>query len=801
MDPSNGDAWANPVRGFAYSVGDPKRGFSKKTLQKNDLLITEDGTRVSCETSSETCKTFCYCRIRSGSLTVLEQQGQGIKVYWDVNAKLRHRTMVYFFALMITGCRAPPGEPTVRLGAEKESYDNWCAQLEAARRGHPPRASCDGRIILHEGRPGSKLNIFYRCQHYDHSRNRVHLNDLSPSDGLYDLNYLRALFNNDRSTLQYIEDELATFHNLGPLAPCTFTMNCSSVRTHCPFPHRDSDGKLVMAPMLRITCDVKIRVYRPIVESRPQCPRILVVSDGVHTHPIPGLSRTPPQVVDQILGLLRSMIEDIFDMTTRRFNRHPVVLAFLRNKFPDSSSPSLLDLHPSLANQDHIRNWIDQVIQECFPHGTGWKGLLLLKHRQDTSSEAISYIRYMAEVRIKGVSQRICVCMTPESSRALLDCRYIQTDIAFKRVKGYLEFELTVMDDKNPTTRILSRVFVTEESAEMHALIFGKISELVKIDTGEELKWRHLHAKTLDDFPGICLVSVDQHRGQAKGLGMHLQSVAKSLPTTPDLHEGHITIQELTDYDHLKRVLRLCTIHLSRNIEKTGTTKAIKAKMRSLVCSVNPKWDETVAEIRAEGGTKANNWVTDKEDSKFAFPAMCWEKSFIPKAIWDLGERTTNISESGHADTNREGTGCSLVGGYLRALRLDVLKEKTVEVGLMFGVNPAYERKTEEARTVRMLKRKSDTQLRICASEDRSIVDANKKLDASAGKVKRARLMHDTNGTVSSNSAYAAALKKYDLAVENSVQLTGTSSGNVHLQIPVMHEYGDHSSNTSFENV
>ncbi|KAF6746587.1 hypothetical protein DFP72DRAFT_823014 [Ephemerocybe angulata] len=773
MDPDSCENWDNPVRGFAYSVGDPKRGFPKNTVQQIALLTNEANEMVDCQSSFETCQGIKACSFTDAALrtaphtmasreALATQRREERKLAtfdfgtesgeWDFNAKIQQKTLVYFFSLMISGCRAAPGPPTVRHGEEKQLYDSWCAQLEEVRRGHSCKPLCDGRLLLCAG---SKPHV------------RV-------SDELYDLDYLRALFNNDHAALKDIEERLAIFHNLGPLAPCTFTMNCSSVRVHCPFPHRNSQGRLVKAAMIRVSCDVKYQVYRPVISQRPNCPRLLVLSTGEHTHAIPGLSRTPPQIVDIILGLLRSMSDDIFDLTTRRFNRHPVVLAFLRERFPDNPTASLLDLHPSLTNQDHIRNWIDQ---------------------QDTNSETTPYIRYMAEVSIKSSPQRICVCMTPESSRALLHATYIQTDIAFKRVTGYLEFELTVMDDTNPTsrmTRILSRIFVTEESAAMHQLIFSKISEIVKIDTGEELRWRHIHAKTLSDFPGICLVSVDQHRGQAKGLGMHLQTVARSMPVKPDLHEAHRTIQDLTEYDHLKRILRLCTIHLSRNIEKTGTTKEVKSKMRSLVCAVNPRWDQTVAEIRAEGGLKANNWVTDKEDSKFAFPAMCWEKSFIPKPIWDRGERTTNVSESGHADVNQEGTGCSLVGGYIRGLRFDVRKERTADIGLSYGVLPSYHLRTEESRALRVNKRKSDTQLRIYAAEDNKILDANQKMEAAGEKLKRARVTREDAYTRAqrgeftdmekADSSYNKAIDTYNRTVEKNAELIGTGSGKVGLR-------------------
>ena len=59
---------------------------------------------------------------------------------------------------------------------------------------------------------------------------------------------------------------------------------------------------------------------------------------------------------------------------------------------------------------------------------------------------------------------------------------------------------------------------------------------------------------------------------------------------------------------------------------------------------------------------------------------MCWEKSLIPLAIWQAGARHSNLIESLHADSNREGTGCTLVGGIKKALYFDAQRQSTLAV-------------------------------------------------------------------------------------------------------------------------
>lgn len=74
------------------------------------------------------------------------------------------------------------------------------------------------------------------------------------------------------------------------------------------------------------------------------------------------------------------------------------------------------------------------------------------------------------------------------------------------------------------------------------------------------------------------------------------------------------------------------------------------------------------------------DWVNDKLSTHFAFEGMCWERSKIPKLIWQMGDSTSNIIESLHADVNTEGIACSLVTGVHRGHHFDNLKLKTLDV-------------------------------------------------------------------------------------------------------------------------
>ena len=61
-------------------------------------------------------------------------------------------------------------------------------------------------------------------------------------------------------------------------------------------------------------------------------------------------------------------------------------------------------------------------------------------------------------------------------------------------------------------------VFLNRQNAIAHQLVMQEIEEIVQVDTGQSLRWRHLHAQSIDEIDGmISQITADQHVGQAKG--------------------------------------------------------------------------------------------------------------------------------------------------------------------------------------------------------------------------------------------------------------------------------------------
>lgn len=209
--------------------------------------------------------------------------------------------------------------------------------------------------------------------------------------------------------------------------------------------------------MIHLECQAKFKVYEPLPEYRTKCPWALVVCSGTHTHPIPIPSKTPPLFQREICTILHSIQSDIPDLTPRQFLQHPMLNAYLKHQLPGINNPMLLDLHPSLANCDHLRWYIDSIKEKLYPQGTGWEGLLYL---QSTECQDNPYIRFMKEypgdIDADGVPLRVAICMFQENSCQLQQAHYLQSDIGFKRVVGFKEFELGALESGSQTSKLLN---------------------------------------------------------------------------------------------------------------------------------------------------------------------------------------------------------------------------------------------------------------------------------------------------------------------------------------------------------
>jgi len=65
---------------------------------------------------------------------------------------------------------------------------------------------------------------------------------------------------------------------------------------------------------------------------------------------------------------------------------------------------------------------------------------------------------------------------------------------------------------------------------------------------------------------------------------------------------------------------------------------------------------------------------------------MCWAKSKIMLDVWKSGESNSNLIEMAHADMNREGISCTLLGGFMKGQFFDMSKNKSILVSLLYFI-------------------------------------------------------------------------------------------------------------------
>ncbi|KAJ7860589.1 hypothetical protein B0H14DRAFT_3445994 [Mycena olivaceomarginata] len=678
---------------FAYSCGHPDGGTASGDFSYTPLLVDRHGIPVPCKKRHATCQGVKACPHNNTAALTGRDHWHTSATRQDVERQLAAERAAR--QRLTSPQRVIFDKTAAYIAAAKNSRTTRTTKLNSihSRRGYSSAPTCEGRIIYHEYpdpvHKGATPRAYLSCEHYSR-RTPDHWADFTIQDGGYDVDYIAAYFLGNTDEVGRIE-EAAAFQDQGPLAFCNTLRNYTAQTLHCPVDHR-VDGRLAQVELCHLECEVKFRIW-----ARTDTP-------------IPLPEKTPQRVRQQILELLGTLRQDLPDMTARRFLRHPALKSFLMKMFPHISLPTLSAIHPSLANRAHLGAYIAPAQEEHFPDGTDWRGVQHLKKLQDAKLPAhLHYIRLMLEIDDATLpahdeddddtppssdkKTRIIICMAPDSSARLQQAQCLQSDIGFKRIVGFDEFEIASMDRDANTSIVFCRVYLTRHTAAAHQRIFQELNELVHHDTGCPLHWRHLHGRSPDDFSvGLILHwGADQHRGQAKGLGLHLVDRAAELPLdTMDLHEPNRPLHQLGPYDHLRRVYRVCRVHNFRNIQQCAVPDHVRRLMRSLACIRHEDWAGTIARILCDGGKAAADWIRDKESCQFAFPGICWERSFIPLPVWEAGDPHTNLVETVHSDVNRDGVHSTLLGGLLRGQDYDQMQRATLLQYERHGIRPSY---------------------------------------------------------------------------------------------------------------
>ncbi|EJD41424.1 hypothetical protein AURDEDRAFT_169588 [Auricularia subglabra TFB-10046 SS5] len=786
-----------PYHSFQYSLGGNCGAHDAKCS-----LINEDGKPVECKVYSYQCTGVRACSFHgdnasgraegqhSHSFTSPSRQAALREAQMrtheatasDAEREVFMRTLAFYCSVQHDGCTVA-GE-----GAAEPSEAGTGPHHDVRA---PLKSRCSGKLVLKTDRNGKS---FIRCEHWATTQ-RTHLEYRNLQD--YDISYLTALIDDDADAIQEHEQHAAT-KGYGPLAPCDHTRSCRSQAQRCPTWHRTKDcltrGNMLEEPH---SCESKFRIYVP--NDLYTNPNIVVTCIGPHSHAAPERSMTPPPFREAFKSMLSSMDWRLADATPLRVVQDGGFMSSFRRalRWTDPRDPTLSELHPSLGNLDHAGYIIDKIRStSTFPCGTDFEGAQHMYRQQLDGPEEQRYVRFAEAVPIPGRKDpvRLIVCMSPEQSRALSQQKRVQTDIAFNRVKGFLEFEMVAWDAVNSQSITLCRAFTECQSAEAHFALFRIIFQIMKDDTGCGVRFRHIHGD------GLEIWTADEHKGQALGLGMFAVEVAREVQTA-DPYEPDKRICDLTPYEHLARFFRLCIVHFKRNVRQLVqkgevTDPQVIDAMYSLAATQPHRDFKRATDIIRAGNTKARNWLYDKEVlAPFALPALYQPLSKIPLHIWLAGASTSNGVEQAHRNVNRDGKGLPLVGGIQRGMHHDVREARSGAVARTENIQKRYRPATHALRQNRTLQRHANVSSKKRAREDENTATLHAKvrtLEARVSESANAFQRALTSGDQGAASTAAQYLHGYEaqLAAETAAFHLASARGTGSLPLSPLRNNG-----------
>ncbi|GJJ09188.1 hypothetical protein Clacol_003410 [Clathrus columnatus] len=321
--------------------------------------------------------------------------------------------------------------------------------------------------------------------------------------------------------------------------------------------------------------------------------------------------------------------------------------------------------------------------------------------------------------------------MFPATSYLLLKTKCPSIDTSFKHLHGWQEFEMEAFFPEVEHSLVVARAFTTSQSAEAHLNLFRCIFQIVEEDTGEHIKFRHIHSN------GIDTITADGHHGQALGLGLYCQELCRGNTEYCSIEHSQL-LSSLTPTDHLLG-------HVSNDVLEA---------MRSLA-TADPLLDlEAVFELIHNGGKKALDWLKDKESNNgFALAAIYQPASKMSCAIWQAAPMTSNGNKQAPCNINRDGTKLTLLAGIMRGLQYNSCAIIFLDTFLKEGIYSCNCHFTHFQRASQAIRWKGMSQEKAVILKDSEITTNYKKiLKLQDGVQSAAKLVkHSLEPTMSHN--------------------------------------------------
>ncbi|RHZ58579.1 hypothetical protein Glove_372g161 [Diversispora epigaea] len=351
-----------------------------------------------------------------------------------------------------------------------------------------------------------------------------------------------------------------------------FMVHPNSTRSDtCPFLYKIGN-RIVKEIINKKAQPCPVKFYHIIPENLKDYPFIVTISVGIHPPPPP--RKTLYNIKNQLQKIIDN--EHILDLIARKLLTRSIIKTYLNGK-------QISDLHPSLNNQSKISYYIEKTRRSQYPFGQNILGVAyeFMKHEMSTDP-------YIRSIRFLDNGQYVVLCATKQQLKAIKELTYIEIDMAFKRIHGKTnEWEVSAYLYHTQKTLTFVRIFTNIETAEVYKNLFEDLFTCIEKDTGETFNFYHIHGKELG-----CIL-VDQHKGQALGLGQYL----------------HSKYPIFSPIEHLQHNIQFC--------DEPGTEDWVKDKLIPWVLS----------------------------GISVAFTKM-------DHVIWNQTPNNTNVGESAHANVN-----------------------------------------------------------------------------------------------------------------------------------------------------
>ena len=308
-----------------------------------------------------------------------------------------------------------------------------------------------------------------------------------------------------------------------------------------------ADGTRRKGNLIHINCPVKYYFYTPLVKrNSPLTHHLAILSYGEHNHPPPPMRRIAPVLRGKIISAITKF--GLAEATARKLiasSYMPLIL---------NGQEELNAQHLALLNQSAIDHIIRVERTKQFPHGTDFLGVQYRMTHQDLTNP---YVR-VATMYPDG--QFMIACQFKEQSRLLFEADEIHIDKTFKRT-NCRELEINIYSHEARHIGTIARIFTDSEDELGYYRAINLVSEIAEEDMGAHIPWGHL---TLESSTSrhIKAILVDEHGGQAKGLGRYFTEKYPSRDTS----------------QHLLKIVKTCRVHYERSIHKLEGKNVPKGK-------------------------------------------------------------------------------------------------------------------------------------------------------------------------------------------------------------------------------